>query len=117
MTIREVAEILAAAEGATTAMSREDTTRTTDTMMDATATALATAEAARITEAGSSSSSNSLEGGQTGATQADEVRSAVLAHIISPSQLPSASSAIGALDCVCNAVKGTRDFLRRQNTC
>ncbi len=77
MTIREVAGILAAAEGATTTMSSEDITRTTGTMMDGTATAaLGTIGAApTTTEAGSSSSRSSPEGAQTGATQAEEVRS------------------------------------------
>ena len=77
MTIREVAEILAAAEGGITTMSSEDTTRTTGTMMDGTATAvLGTTEVAPTTiEAGSSSSRNIPEGAQTGATQAEEVRS------------------------------------------
>ena len=76
MTIREVAGILAAAEGVTTTMSSEDSTRTTG-MMDGTATAaLGTTEAAPTTiEAGSSSSRSSPEDAQTGATQAEEVNS------------------------------------------
>ena len=77
MTIREVAEILAAAEGGITTTSNEDITRTTGTMMDGTATAaLGTTEVAPTTiEAGSSSSRSSPEGAQTGAIQAEEVRS------------------------------------------
>ena len=93
MTIREVAGILAAAEVATTTMSSEDSTRTTGTMMDGTATAaLGTTEAApTTTEAGSSSSRSSPEDAQTGATQVEEVNNGSTdSRFINP--IPSHSS-------------------------
>ena len=91
MTIREVAEILAAAEGATTAMSSGDITRTTGTMMDGTATAAlgTTGAAPTTTEAGSSISRP--EGAQTGATQTEEVASCIT-DSLSVNPLPSQSS-------------------------
>ena len=112
MNTREVAEILAAAEGATTAMSREGITRMTDTMMDATAMALGTAEVARTTEAGNSSNS-SPEDGQTGATQADEVTCCTADICCTPHSVPAVymPCPLCMSLCLCNALEGTKPFL------
>lgn len=112
MITREVAGILAAAEGATATMSREDITRMTDTMMDGTAMALGTIEGAHTTEAGnSSSSSSSPEDDQIGATQADGVTRCSLdtAMLCSIPAVYMPYSMCMSL-CLCNVLEGTTPF-------
>ena len=73
--IREVAEALDGAEGATALTTRGGSMRTMGTMMGATATALGPAQVAATTE-GAQAGSSSREAGPIGATQAGEVFSA-----------------------------------------